>query len=72
MQKLIEIQESKAYLSKQQFYDVLLDLSLEESEEDGLCYHLLLDMMDYVVGFHSLSIREGVLGEFIELMQKMD
>ena len=51
---------------------MLLDLSQEESEEDGLCYNLLLDTMDYVVGFHGFIAQEGVLGEFIEQMQAMD
>ena len=72
MQILMDLQESNPDLSKKQFYAVLLDLSLEESEEDGVCYNLLLDTMDYVVGFHSRVAREGMLGEFIHLMQTMD
>ncbi len=34
--------------------------------------NLLLDTMDYVVGFHGFIAQEGVLGEFIEQMQAMD
>ena len=72
MRILRDFHLENTYLSKQQFYDVLLDLSQEESEEDGLCYNLLLDTMDYVVGFHGFIAQEGVFGEFIEQMQAMD
>lgn len=72
MQILMDLQGSNTDLSKKWFYAVLLDLSLDESEEEGVCYNLLLDTMDYVVGFHSAVAREGVLAEFIHLMQTMD
>ena len=66
---LIQI-KNQQHLSKQQLYEILMEILQNDVHDESYAYNILTDTLDYFVGYHSPLISTHFAYEFVKKLNE--